>query len=708
MSKVNNITGLLKVLLVVLCLLYISTFIANIPVFYERMSGECITEECLAAPGPPPGLEALQKIGMNGPVYALFYTVVECLFIFGFLAAAFIVYWKRGNEIMGMLGTLLLVGFGVPFPSMMTVAAENEPKLLLFNGIMTFLGWVSFVIFFLIFPNGKFVPSWSKWVFILLVVFLLLGFFEMPLWVVIFRVILMFVLLLYAQIYRYRNVSTQIERQQTKWVVYGFSVGILGYLGLLLIPMLFNPNIFKEGSPLYFMFFNTGIYFTLLLIPVTLTFALLRRRLWDIDPLVNRTLLYAIMTVAVIGIYTAVVWYLSNLFKTDENVVISIIATSIVAVSFSPLKEKVQKVIIRRLFGEQENPYFVIALLGKKLQESKTPEQVVEQVLKTLKEVIKLPFASINLLQNGKEVVLAQFGEAVGNHHRLPISYRGTQLGYLTVSPRSPGEAFTSSDEKLWEVLIQQLGPLLQDLKATVDLKALNVMLQESREKLVLAREEERKYLRRNLHDDLAPRLAALAYTAAAAEELVDKEPLTVKKLLSEHQQMILGTVDDIRRLVYDLRPPSIDELGLLEALRLRTNEIISSMAVYSEEEPESKIELMFIAPEQLQKIPPAIEVAVYRIITESVVNVVRHSKANKCEVHIYLRKNRLELEVIDNGIGISRERPPSTMGGIGLTSMRERAAELGGECIIERSTSGGTRVYASFPLQTENTGEEK
>lgn len=629
MNSVNKFTSVYQILLVVFCLSYISVFLANIPIYFERMAGECISQECLAAPGPPPGLESLQKIGMNEQLYALFYTIVESFFILCFLTAAFIVFWKRGREIMGMLGTLLLVSFGIPFPSIMSIAAEYNQMVLLYNDFMIFLGWTSFCIFFLIFPNVRFVPGWTKGILIPLVALLTLEFLEyLPKWVTFLRIFLIFAILLYAQIYRYRKVSTQIERQQTKWVVYGFAVAVSGFLCLVFIPLLFNPNIFEEGSPLYFMIFNSVIYLLLLLIPITLTFALLRRRLWDIDPLLNRTLLYAIMSVAVIGTYTVVVWYLSNLFKTDDNIIISIIATSIVAVSFSPIKEKVQQTIVRRMFGEQENPYFVLALLGKKIQESQTPEQVLEQVARTLKEVLRLPYASINIVQNGEEVVLSQFGTDQKEIHRLPISYRGSEMGYLIVAPRSPGEAFTKADNRLWEVLIQQLGPLLQDLKATMDLKAINHALRISREKLVLAREEERHYLRRNLHDDLAPRLAALAYTAAVAEELVDKEPNTVKKLLAEHQQMILGTVQDIRRLVYDLRPPTIDEFGLVEALRQRTQEIISSMRSYNGSADEWEIHLKFDAPAKMPSVPPAVEVAVYRILSESIVNVVRHSHA--------------------------------------------------------------------------------
>ncbi|MEW8987320.1 MAG: sensor histidine kinase, partial [Bacillus sp. (in: firmicutes)] len=275
---------------------------------------------------------------------------------------------------------------------------------------------------------------------------------------------------------------------------------------------------------------------------------------------------------------------------------------------------------------------------------------------------------------------------------RLPIMYRGVMIGCLLVAPRSPGEAFTKADEKLWEVLIQQLGPLLQDLKATEDVKALNRVLQTSRERLVLAREEERHFLRRNLHDDLAPRLAALAYTAAAAEDLVEKDPQTVKTLLAEHQRMILGTVDDIRRLVYDLRPAAIDELGLVGAVKQRIEEV-SSIGSTS---------FSYDLPEKVEDISPAVEVAVFRIISEGVANVVRHAQAKHATVSLVKLEDRLVIEISDDGIGFIEKKEARAIGGLGVPSMKERAAELGGELTIERLMEGGTRIMAWIPLIKE------
>ncbi|QOR67136.1 sensor histidine kinase [Cytobacillus suaedae] len=700
--------NVLRLFTALLCLVFISIYITNIPIYYERLSSECITNECFGAPSPPPGVEGLQAIGLNENLYALFYTVLDSVFIISFLIAAIIIFLKRGHGIMGLLGTLLLVSFGIPFPSLMSVAAENNPLLMNIINAMSYIGWTSLCVFFLLFPNGRFIPKWSVWTLIPIGIIFSLSLFEnIPTWVTFARLAVVFIFLLAVQIYRFRKISSPTERQQTKWVVYGLTVSLTGFLGLVFIPLLYNPNIFQEGSTLYFMIFNSFINLLMLIIPMTLTYALLRRRLWDIDPLLNRTLLYGVMSLCVVGIYIVVVWYLSNLFHTSNSMIISIVATSIVAVSFSPLKEKVQQLIVRKMYGVQENPFFVLALLGKKIQESKTPEQVLDQVVRTLIEALRLPYAAVKIIKNKDSVVLAESGVSGGECEQLPISYRGEKLGYLVLAHRSPGEAFTKSDEKLWEILIQQVGPLLQDLKATLDLKALNLDLQVSREKLVIAREEERHYLRRNLHDDLAPRLAALAFTAAAAEDLVDKEPTTVKSLLAEHQRMILGTVDDIRRLVYDLRPPKIDELGISEALKQRVDEIVSSIKSYNEDGIQNRIQVSYSAPKELPQIPPAVEVAIYRILSEAVVNVVRHSKASTCKIILSLTNNRLEIEILDDGIGInSNEKAPSIMGGIGVSSMKERAAELGGHCLIEERSEGGTRVFAWVPINTSEMGK--
>jgi len=219
----------------------------------------------------------------------------------------------------------------------------------------------------------------------------------------------------------------------------------------------------------------------------------------------------------------------------------------------------------------------------------------------------------------------------------------------------------------------------------------------------VLAREEERRRIRNNLHDDLAPRLAALALNATIARKYVDKDPAAAVAMLDELSHVIRTSVRDIRSLVNDLRPPALDEFGLIGAIRARIDEMANPTRVDEGETGLTRLAFQFDAPSTLPVLGAAAEVAAYRIVTESIVNVVKHAEANVCKVKVeVMAAGRLFIEVTDDGIGVGAAKRPvwsGSSGGIGLISMRERAAEIGGEYGIERLEGGGTRVWASLPL---------
>ena len=208
--------------------------------------------------------------------------------------------------------------------------------------------------------------------------------------------------------------------------------------------------------------------------------------------------------------------------------------------------------------------------------------------------------------------------------------------------------------------------------------------LQRSRTQLVTTREEERRRLRRDLHDGLGPTLAALALKATTVSDLISTDPTAATQLSNELYADIRATVGEIRRLVYALRPPRLDELGLLEAIR---------EAARQQNRPDG-LQITVDAPECLPTLPAAVEVAAYRILQEALTNVARHAHARSCTVRLTLA-GAVQVEILDDGVGI----PPEQHSGVGLLSMRERAIELGGTCLIERNPGTGTRVYARLPV---------
>ena len=215
--------------------------------------------------------------------------------------------------------------------------------------------------------------------------------------------------------------------------------------------------------------------------------------------------------------------------------------------------------------------------------------------------------------------------------------------------------------------------------------------LQRSRERLVTAREEERRRLRRDLHDGLGSRLAALNLQAGALRGLIRRDPDAADEAVTELRDEIRASITDIRRLVYGLRPPALDELGLVAAIRQRA--AVCALGESSGQSNDLHVEVH--APEHLPALPAAVEAAAYRIVEEALTNVVRHSRARTCVVRLTIEQRALITEIADDGVGMR----PDNAAGVGLLSMRERAAELGGTCVVECTPGGGTRMLARLPL---------
>ncbi len=215
-------------------------------------------------------------------------------------------------------------------------------------------------------------------------------------------------------------------------------------------------------------------------------------------------------------------------------------------------------------------------------------------------------------------------------------------------------------------------------------------VLNASRRRLVIAREEERRRIRRDLHDGLGPLLAAMTLKLDLTRDQVRADPVAAEGMLDELKADTKTAVTEIRRLVRELRPPALDELGLVEAIRQRAGDF----AVPDGSNGDDRLRIAVEAPRPLPPLNAAVEVAAYRIAIEAMTNVVRHARARQCLVRLTATRE-LELEVLDDGIGLD----PSLSAGVGLSSMRERTAELGGSCSIDRLPEGWTRVVARFPI---------
>jgi signal transduction histidine kinase len=263
---------------------------------------------------------------------------------------------------------------------------------------------------------------------------------------------------------------------------------------------------------------------------------------------------------------------------------------------------------------------------------------------------------------------------------QIPVRYQNETLGELLVARRAPHENFSSADMQLLETVARQAG-------AVVYTARLNTQLQQSRERIISEREQERRRLRRELHDGLGPTLASQTLKLDAALELVQGEDAAhagARRILQDVKTQTQNMIAEIRRIVYELRPPALDELGLVGALR----------AQLAPQNHAAGLEITLDAPAELPPLSAALQVNAYRIVLEAVNNAVKHAEATHCRVRIGAN-GELRLEIVDDGIGLAE----NVRAGVGLTSMRERAAELGGTLRIEPNSPRGTRVVAELPI---------
>ena len=218
--------------------------------------------------------------------------------------------------------------------------------------------------------------------------------------------------------------------------------------------------------------------------------------------------------------------------------------------------------------------------------------------------------------------------------------------------------------------LARQAGIAVHAVRLTTDLQRLTTELQHSRTQLVTAREEERRRLRRDLHDGLGSVLASLNWRAGALRLLLSRDPVAADALVVEQQTTIQAAIGDIRRLVYDLRPPALDELGLIGAIRERA----AKQSAPTERDSVLGLHVDVVAPDQLPALPAAVEVAVYRIVQEALTNVVRHAQAHSCRICLSCENDLLHVEVSDDGIGL----PESYRAGVGVLSTARTSGRTG------------------------------
>jgi len=478
-----------------------------------------------------------------------------------------------------------------------------------------------------------------------------------------------------AVVVRFRR-SRGIERAQLKWLAYA---GVLGLLSNIAFDA-WGASRLQETAAYDVML--AAIIVMLCAIAAAVGVAILRYRLYDIDVIINRSLLYGALTAFIVGLYVLVVGVSGELLHQTGSLVLSLLATGLIAVLFQPLRERLQRAVNRLLYGERDEPYAVLSRLGQRLESVLAPEAVLPALVETIGQALKLPYVAVSLQApgQGEPQMAAAYGRSNGQAMRLPLNHQSECVGELWVAPRGQGENFTPAEQRLLGDIAHQAGVAAHAVRLTGD-------LQRSRERLVTALEEERRRLRRDLHDGLGPEIASQTLKLEAAHDALPADPHRAAELLVELLGQSQTMLAEVRRLVYALRPPALDELGLVGAVREQAAQC--GLA---------DLQVSLSAPQPLPPLPAAVEVAAYRIIQEALTNVLRHAQARSCSIAIKLASQdeppMLCVEIRDDGVGL----PPQHRAGVGLSSMRERAEELGGWCRAEAGPHGGTCVSAGLP----------
>jgi signal transduction histidine kinase len=399
------------------------------------------------------------------------------------------------------------------------------------------------------------------------------------------------------------------------------------------------------------------------LVPPTMYVGATQPDLVDVRGLVVRVVVFSAAVVSCMGVFVLVVALLEEMGVPDANLGALATVAALTGALFHPTQVVLRGVVDQLLFGERPDPLGAASAVAGRIGE----DPVI--ALRAIREALVIPYAA--LVVDG----VPRAASGTETTHTRTLDLDGA--GELVVGLRPGDLSFSAGDEQVLRLTVPLLA---QTLRA----RALADALIESRGQTIAAVEEERRRLRRELHDGLGPRLSGVAFTSDAARNLIRSDPAAAEQMVAQLRADTVAAIEEIRRMVYAMRPPALDELGLVPALR--------QQAVGLRNRAGEPVAVDVTAPEELPDLPAAVEVAAYRIVTEALTNVARHSTSCSASVRIEPAPDGLHLEVTDRGSS------GAWRAGVGLSSMRERAAELGGTLEAGPGPSGG-RVAALLPL---------
>jgi signal transduction histidine kinase len=845
---------LARVAWVIVVSLIAACFLARLPAYYTALHTVCTYPACGYVQPTLDTAQALQKLDLSVSAYAGITLALELALALLCFTLGAVIFWRRSDDWLALLGALAVVASVALNGNVFSMDMSSAWGWIAM-GLYVFAGGLYLLVLSL--ADGRFVTRWAPLVLLCWVVAVMQFFVFMNIvYALVWSAAL--VLLLIAQAFYHRRAASPVQRQQSKWFILGGCVEVLISVGIL-APLLIFPALGQNGS--FYQLVVNGLALILLsfVFPICIAIGILRYRLYDIDIIIRRTLVYGILTVCVVGVYVLVVAGLGALMGTSGNLLIELVATGLVAVLFQPLRALLQRGVNRLLYGQRDEPYSVITQLSQRLESTLAPDAVLSTIVETVAQALKLPYVAILLKQEDIFRLAASAGELVGEPVELPLVYQADTIGHLRLALRAPGEPFTPADRRLLEELARQaglaahavqlnedlqrsyeqleqrvaertrelsslleishtvastlhlkplLGLILDQLKLVIDYTGSSILTVEEdalvfldhrgpvpQEQLVrlrfslehlgpvweiivsgesilienvrdeiplaqalraamgdllattfayvcswmavplilrdqvsgmlvltssepnaftqrqatlalaianqaaiaienarlyeqaqeLAALEERQKLARELHDSVSQALYGIALGVHTAQTLLDRDPRLVAEPLQYVLSLAKAGLAEMRALIFELRPESLETEGLVSAL------IKQAAALQARHEVPVETELC-----EEPDLPLTVKQELYRVAQEALHNTIKHAGASQVHVRLGRTAEAIILEIRDNGSGFD---PASSFPGhLGLLSMQERVKYLAGVLSMESTPGQGTTICARVP----------
>lgn len=443
------------------------------------------------------------------------------------------------------------------------------------------------------------------------------------------------------------------SRAQLQWL----SLGGVTLVGTMVVSGL-------VGGQLEDVIFAAG----LAALPLAIAVAMVRHQLFDVEFALNRTIVFTVLSAVVVALYLGIVLAAGTVAPSSPA---GVLLVAVVAVAAASGRTVVQAGVDRWLFGHRRDPYAVVSTVGRHVAPASEPREALQRLVDALREALRLPYAAFH------GAVTASSGDSSAGWHAEPVHALGQQVGELRAGLRRPGERFSADELAAIREVGSRAATLAYAASLVDDVAA-------SRSRIVVAREEERRRLRADLHDGVGPALAGTAHQMDALARRMAEGPSDLHERAVEIGDRLRDVVGDVRAVTHGLRPPVLDHVGLASALR----RLVDGYDV-----PECTATIH----DELADLPAAVEVAAHAIAAEAVANAVRHSAASRVHLEAALLEGALTVSISDNGRGMPA-RPGDA--GLGLTSMGERAVEVGGRLDVGERPGGGTVVRAHLPLE--------